>query len=114
MDRDAERRFAEYDGYQLVAKDVPPQPVKPTLLPPPPSPKETWEEVAVDLLGLLPYGKHLLVIVDYHSRWMEVDVIRTTSSKTHHSLPGYSRHRFPRGLLTDNGSNFVSRSEKSI
>lgn len=45
-------------------------------------PKQLWEELAVDLMGALPSGEHFLVLVDYHSRWMEVDVIRTTYSKT--------------------------------
>ena len=83
MDRDAERRWTECYGCQLVTKNVPPQPVKPTMLP-----KQPWKEVAVDLMGALPTGEHLLVLVDYYSRWMEVDVIRTTFSKTIIHLAG--------------------------
>ena len=106
MDRDAERRCAECYGCQLVTKNVPPPPVKPTMLP-----KQPWEEVAVDLMGPLPSREHLLVLVDYFSRWMEVDVIRTTSSETIiHCLDAqFARHGLPRGLRTDNGSNLVSR-----
>ena len=106
MDRDAERRCTECYGCQLVTKNVPPPPVKPTMLP-----KQPWEEVAVDLMGPLPTGEHLLVLVDYYSRWMEVDVIRTTSSKTiiHRLDAQFARHGLPRGLRTDNGSNLVSK-----
>ena len=106
MDRDAERRCAECYGCQVVTKNVPPPPVKPT-----PLPNQPWEEVAVDLMGPLPSGEHLLVLVDYYSRWMEVDVIRTTSSKTIiHCLDAqFASHGIPKGLRTDNGSNLVSK-----
>ena len=106
MDRDAERRCAECYGCQMVTKNVPPPPLKST-----PLPNQPWEEVAVDLMGPLPSGEHLLVLVDYYSRWMEVDVIRTTSSKTIiHCLDAqFARHGLPKGLRTDNGSNLVSK-----
>ena len=53
-----------------------PSPVKPT-----PMPQRPWEDLALDILGPLPSGENLLVLVDYHSRWIEVDVVRATSSK---------------------------------
>ena len=92
----------------MVTKNVPPPPLKSTPLPNQPWP---WEEVAVDRMGPLPSGEHLLVLVDYYSRWMEVDVIRTTSSKTIiHCLDAqFARHGLPEGLHTDNGSNLVSK-----
>ena len=106
MDRDAERRCTECYGCQVVTNNVPPPLVKPT-----PLPNQPWEEEAVDLMGPLPSGEHLLVLVDYYSRWMEVDGIRTTSSKTIiHCLDAqFARHGIPKGLCTDNGSNLVSK-----
>ena len=106
MDRDAEKRCAECYGCQMVTKNVPPPPLKST-----PLPNKPWEEVAVDLMGPLPSGEHLLVLVDYYSRWIEVDVIRITSSKTIiHCLDAqFARHGLPKGLRTDNGSNLVSK-----
>ena len=59
----------------MVSKYVPPPPIKPTRLP-----ERAWQEIAVDLLGPLPTGEHLLVVVEYLSRWMEVDVLRSTTS----------------------------------
>ena len=53
-----------------------PSPVKPT-----PMPQRPWEDLALDILGPLPSGENLLVLVDYHSRWIEVDVVRATTSK---------------------------------
>ena len=109
MDRDAERRCAECYRGQMVTKNVPPPPLKST-----PLPKKPWEEVAVDLMGPLPSGEHLLVLVDYYSRWMEVDVIQTTSSKTIIQCldTQFARHGLPKGLRTDNGSNLVSKEEE--
>ena len=65
MDCDAEKRCAECYGCQMVTKNVPPPSLKST-----PLPNQPWEEVAVDLMGPLPSGEHLLVLVDYYSRWM--------------------------------------------
>ena len=48
---------------------------------PTPMPQRPWEDLALDILGPLPSGENLLVLVDYHSRWIEVDVVRATSSK---------------------------------
>ena len=66
--------------------------------------------VALDLLGLLPGGEYLLVTVDYFSRWMEVDVIRSTTSATIIKCldSHFARYGVPVGLRTDNGSNLVT------
>ena len=66
---------------KLVTRHVPPPPITPTRLPETP-----WHEVALDLLSPLPGGEYLIVVVDYFSRWMEKDVIRSTSSATIVSL----------------------------
>ena len=76
MDRDAEKLCSECYGCQLVTKHVLPPPVKPT-----PMPQRPWEDLALDILGPLPSGENLLVLVDYHCRWIEVDVVRATTSK---------------------------------
>ena len=38
-----------------------------------------WQDLAVDLLDSLPTGETLLVLVDYFSRWVEVDAMKSTS-----------------------------------
>ena len=65
MDHDTKKRCAECYGCQMVTKNVPPPPLKST-----PLLNQRGEEVAVDLMGPLPSGEHLLVLVDYYSRWM--------------------------------------------
>ena len=105
IDKEAEKKCRECLGCQMVSKHVPPPPIKPTRLP-----ERAWKEIAVDLLGPLPTGEHLLVVVDYFSRWMEVDVLRsTTSAAVIKCLDShFVRYGVPAGLRTDNGSNLVS------
>jgi len=66
--------------------------------------------VAVDWLGPLPTGEHLLVVIDYFLRWMEVDVLRSTiSAAVIKCLDShFASYGVPAGLRTDNSSNLVS------
>ena len=61
-------------------------------------------------MGPLRSAGHLLVLVDYYSRWVEVEVIRTSSSKTtiHYLDAQFAKHGMPKVLRTDNNSNLVS------
>ncbi|PIK38324.1 hypothetical protein BSL78_24837 [Apostichopus japonicus] len=74
-----------------------------------------WQHIAADLMGPLPDGSYLFVVVDYFSRFFEVDVMKvTTSEKLIKSLgPIFSRYGYPETLKTDNGSNFVSAEFES-
>ena len=56
---------------QLVTEEKITPPVKITRMP-----ERKWQELALDLLGPIPTGEHLLVLVDYFSRWVEVDIIK--------------------------------------
>ena len=42
-------------------------------------PTGQWQNVAVDLMGPLPTGESLLVVVDYYSRFYEVGILRSTT-----------------------------------
>lgn len=70
----------------------------------------TMGRLALDILGPLPSGENLLVLVDYHSSWIEVDVVRATTSKNiiQRLVAQFARYGLPKGLLTDNGPNLVS------
>lgn len=46
IDKEAENKCRECFGCQMVLKNVPPPPIKPTRLP-----ERAWQEIAVDLLG---------------------------------------------------------------
>ncbi|PIK50919.1 hypothetical protein BSL78_12219 [Apostichopus japonicus] len=74
-----------------------------------------WQHIAADLMGPLPDGSYLFVVVDYFSRFFEVDVMKViTSEKLIKSLgPIFSRYGYPETLKRDNGSNFVSAEFES-
>ena len=61
-------------------------------------------------MGPLPSGDYVLVVVDYYSRYFEVDILRSvTSSKIIESLEKvFCAHGLPESLKTDNGTQFVS------
>ena len=105
MDNAAERKCRTCHGCQLVGQPSRPPPIESTPLPAGP-----WQELAIDLMGPLPTGETLLVIVDCFSRFVEVDILKSTTSDviirrldTH-----FSRHGMPVGVRTDNGPQFVS------
>ena len=105
MDNAAERKCRTCHGCQLVGQPSRPPPIESTPLPAGP-----WQELAIDLMGPLPTGETLLVVVDYLSRFVEVDILKSTTSDviirrldTH-----FSRHGLLVGVRTDNGPQFVS------
>ena len=82
MEKDAEKHCKTCYGCQLVSRPSPPEPIRSTALPTGP-----WRDLAIDLLGPLPTGESILVVVDYYSRYYEIDIIRSTvASKVISSL----------------------------
>ena len=73
-------------------------------------PSGPWQDVAIDVLGPLPSGESLLVVVDYYSRFFEVVVMRsTTSQKMIEALmPIFTRYGYPFSMKSDNAPQFVS------
>ena len=66
---------------------------------------------SADILGPLPTGECLLLVVNYFSRWMEVDVMRSTSIIK--CLDSHlARYGVPVSLRTENGPNFVSEEKE--
>jgi len=61
-------------------------------------------------IGLMPTGEYLLVLVDYFSRWVEVDVIKSTTSEVIVKCVDkqLSRYGVSSTLRTDNGTNLAS------
>ena len=105
IDRQAEQRCRTCHGCQLVGKPLPPEPLKRTDLP-----AQPWQDLAADLLGPLPTGEYLLVVVDYFSRFFEVAVTKSvTSGKIISCLEAmFAIHGLPLSIKTDNGPQFVS------
>ena len=69
-----------------------------------------WRDLAIDLMGPLPSGHHLLVVVDYYSRYYEVVPVQTTTAgKVINCLDEiFSRHGLPMSLKSDNCPQFTS------
>ena len=105
MDKDVEKHCRACYGCQLVSRADPPEPIRSTPLPPGP-----WQDVAVDIMGPLPSGDSILVVVDYFSRFYEIAILRsTTTEKVINSLERiWSRHGYPVTIKSDNGPQFIA------
>jgi transposase InsO family protein len=72
-------------------------------------PDKPWSRIHIDYAGPVD-GKMLLVIVDAHSKWLDVHITTSvTSSATIQNLRvSFSTHGLPDVLVSDNGPNLVS------
>lgn len=111
MDADIEKYVRHCQGCQLTGPATCKDPIRVTDLPNGP-----WEELACDLLGPLPNGDHILVLVDYHSRWYEIKFLKTTTcSKVVEALKGcFDIFGLPVYLKTDNGPQFIALEFKQF
>ena len=105
IDIDAERLCRACHGCQVVGPYSPPEPMKRAS--PPSGP---WRDLAVDLLGPLPNGQNILVVVDYYSRYYEIAVMgsTTTGKVIEAMIPMIARHGVPYSIKSDNGPQFIS------
>ena len=105
IDKQTEKVCKSCHGCQQVGEGCQPEPMCRTDLP-----SFTWQHLAADLLGPLPSGEHILVVVHYYSRWFEVDFYRKTPDSERVIKSLYSMflsHGFPFTLQTDNGRQFI-------
>ncbi|GAB0100137.1 uncharacterized protein DMENIID0001_161310 [Sergentomyia squamirostris] len=117
MDAEAAKVVQKCEGCRLVAAPSKPEPMQRRALPEGP-----WIDIAIDFLGPLPSGDYLLVIIDYFSRYKEVEVMRSISAKdTVIRLDRiFTRLGYPRTISLDNAKQFISEeftsycSEKCI
>ena len=105
FDKDIEKHCKSCYGCQLVAKPMNPEPLHRTVLP-----SQPWQDLAFDFLGPLPSGDSLFVLVAYYSRWVDVTIMKsTTTDKVIQSLKStFATHGVPSSIRTDNGPQFVS------
>ena len=111
MDAAAEKLCRSCHGCQVVGELCAPEPMQ--RVEPPTGP---WQDVALDLMGPLPTGESLLVVVDYYSRFYEVGILRsTTVDKVIDFLgPVFTRYGYPFSVKSDNGPQFVSQVFKDF
>ena len=105
IDGDMEHRCKTCRGCQLVSSPCAPEPLRRTRLP-----ERPWQTLAVDLLGPLPSGHSLLVLVDYFSRFVEVSIMKSVTSEVVicELEKFFGVHGNPESLKTDNGPQFIS------
>ena len=76
IDKEVERACKTFHGCQLVSQPTKPEPMTGTELPTTP-----WQHRAADLLGPLPSGDYVFVLVDYDSRLFETEFTKSTTSE---------------------------------
>ena len=78
-------------------------------------PERPWSRLHVDYAGPL-LGHMFLVVVDAHSKWMEVKMVKNaTSPTTITALRSiFAAHGIPELLVSDNGSVFTSAEFKNF
>lgn len=105
IDKGAEKVCKTCRECLLVGANPSPEPVIRNKIPEGP-----WRSLAADFLGPLPNGKYILVVVDYYSRWFEVAIMSTITSKTLIRALDHmwATHGLPEEIRTDNGPQFAS------
>lgn len=97
-------RVVNCEGCRLVSLPNKPEPLSRRPLPCIP-----WVDVALDFLGPMPSGVYLLVVIDYYSRYKEVEVMhKITAKDTVARLTGiFTRLGYPMTITLDNAKQFV-------
>ena len=79
-------------------------------------PSGPWEHVNIDFFGPLPSGDYILEVVDQYSRWVELEVVRSTAAKS--TIPKldkiFSAYGIPYKITTDNGPPFHGKEFKNF
>lgn len=106
MDRETKEHCTSCEGCQLVSFPSRPEPMNRRELPTKP-----WIDVAIDFMGPLPSGEYLLVVIDYFSRYKEVEIMnRITASETVERLGKiFTRLGYPRTITLDNAKQFIGK-----
>lgn len=109
MDKHIEKFVRDCIGCTLVCAPSPPEPMKRTELP-----SRPWEHLAMDFLGPLPSGHHIFVLIDYYSRYFEIEVMtKIDSAATIRRLRViFARFGLPISITADNVRQFVSHEMK--
>lgn len=105
MDQEAIKVCDKCEGCRLVQVSDPPEPMHRRSLPDKP-----WIDVAIDFLGPLPSGEYILVVIDYYSRHVDLEVMTIiTAKETIKRLDKIFRlWGIPRTITLDNAKQFVA------
>ena len=78
-------------------------------------PQKPWSRIHIDHAG--PFlGHQYLLVIDAHSKWMEIVIVSSTSSEVTKRKLTYifSTHGIPDHIISDNGTAFTSLEFKSF
>ena len=78
-------------------------------------PQRPWSRIHADYAG--PFQGHMfLILVDAHSKWVEVKAVKNATSATtiEHFRSIFAIHGLPELLVTDNGATFTSAESKEF
>ena len=110
MDKDIDQLVQNCERCQQ-AKPMPPKaPLHPWQWP-----SRPWSRIHVDLAGPM-QGKTFLIVIDSHSKWLEVCPMTTTTSTAtiQHLRMMFSRFGLPETLVSDNGPQFSAEEFRSF
>ena len=110
LDRDIEHLTKSRLQCQSMKNAPPVAPLHPWIWP-----SKPWQQIHIDFAGLFK-GKSFLIIVDAHSKWLEVIEMRSmTSLATIQELRRlFSSFSLPEQLVSDNGPQFTSEEFASF
>ena len=104
LDKEIEKVVSSCVVCQMLQSTPPVAPLHPWKWPTRP-----WARLHADFAGPIS-GKMFLVLIDAHSKWIEVFPTDSATSSTviHHLQSVFPQFGLPETLVTDNGSCFVS------
>ncbi len=105
MEKEIEEAVKRCDACQQTRHNPPPASLHPWEFP-----ESPWERLHADFAGPMYGGKMFLIVVDAHSKWIEVKVLSTaTSATTIEALRLiFTTHGIPKMFVSDNGPQFTS------
>lgn len=111
MDANAEEFVRKCRSCLIVSAPPRPEPLRMTEMPDKP-----WKHLAIDFMGPLPSGDNLLVTVDYFSRFVEIDIMRSIeASEVIKRLKAiFARFGVPQSITMDNGSSLTAEEFKQF
>lgn len=80
------------------------------------TPESPWQSVGMDITGPFPGGEYLLVVIDYYSRFPEVETMKSITSNEikQRLMKIFATHGLPNEIKTDNAPNMVSQEITSF
>ncbi|XP_055611823.1 uncharacterized protein K02A2.6-like [Uranotaenia lowii] len=105
IDKDVVMWCEKCEGCRLIQIPGPPEPMHRR-----PLPSKPWVDIALDYLGPMPTGEYILVVVDYYSRYVEIEIMTViTARETIKRLEKMFKYwGLPQTITLDNAKQFIS------